>query len=486
VKKRTNHRARDIAVEVDSSEYARVPISELVPWDRNPRARMDEGSDRLASTIGAVGWGADVLVQKGTRRIIGGHLRVMAAKKLGLEIVPCKLLDVDDERASQIALADNRASEFAEWDQRSLADLLDEMDPARRQSIGWDEGDLANLLAELAPKPDRVLVRGGDVFTLERQVDEAFAHYRRTGFPWYEIPLFEQMREINRLAALEGDDLTRSLLAHHVADVYHRHRPLASAAGMRSPLESFKNDKALRKALRRVIGDGGSVVSGGVIINEIGLTNGAQACSNFRPGFAAALYREFGEVGGTVLDPCTGYGGRLVGWIASRLGGKYIGVDPSTKTHEANLRLADALGRSEEVSLSCVPFEDWNPADLRGRVGFAFTSPPYFSRERYSDEDTQSWVRHPGFDGWVAGFLRPLMTGTFASLAAGGRFAINIADVSVGKNRYPVAEASVRCGAAAGFVLEERREFSLRGRTYGMERPPEPVFVFRKPAGCAK
>ena len=485
MKKRTNHRARDIAVEVDSSEYARIPVSELVPWDRNPRARMDEGSSRLASTIGAVGWGADVLVQKGTRRIIGGHLRVMAARKLGLEVVPCKVLDVDDERASQIALADNRASEFAEWDHRSLADLLDEMDPARRQSIGWDEGDLANLLAELAPKPDRVLVRGGDVFTLEQQVDEAFAHYRRTGFPWYEVPLFEQMREINRLAALEGEELARSLLAHHVADVYHRHRADAAAAGMRPLVQAFQDDVALKKACFRELKRGGNALPG-TLIPILGLTNGTQACSNFRPGFAAALYREFGEIGGTVLDPCTGYGGRLVGWIASKLGGKYIGVDPSTKTHKANLRLADALGRSEEVSLSCVPFEDWNPADLRGRVGFAFTSPPYFSRERYSDEDTQSWVRYPGFDDWITGFLRPLMTGTFASLAAGGRFALNVADASVGKDRYPIAEASVRCGAAAGFILEERREFSLRGPSMGMERKPEPVFVFRKPAGCAK
>lgn len=141
--------ATQLAREMERAEYARLPIDQLKGWDRNPRANMDEGSDRLAQTIGAVGWGADVLVQRSTMRIIGGHLRLRAARKLGLDVVPCKLLDVDDRRADEIALADNRASEFADWDSRALNELLQEMDADRRGAIGWADDDLGELLADI-------------------------------------------------------------------------------------------------------------------------------------------------------------------------------------------------------------------------------------------------------------------------------------------------------------------------------------------------
>ena len=33
-------------------------------------------------------------------------------------------------------------------------------------------------------------------------------------------------------------------------------------------------------------------------------------------------------------------------------------------------------------------------------VDLIITSPPYFSVERYSYDDTQSWVRHKNIDRW--------------------------------------------------------------------------------------
>ena len=56
-------RARAIEAAFASATYAILPIASLVRWARNPRTGMEEGSAKLASTIDAVGWGADVLVQ---------------------------------------------------------------------------------------------------------------------------------------------------------------------------------------------------------------------------------------------------------------------------------------------------------------------------------------------------------------------------------------------------------------------------------------
>ena len=103
-----------------------VPIAGLVPWERNPRIN-DAAAVRLARTIEAHGWTTPLLVQAGTGRVIAGHTRLKAAALLGLDEVPIVRLDVDDRRATEIALADNRLGELAEWDDDGLAALLAEL-----------------------------------------------------------------------------------------------------------------------------------------------------------------------------------------------------------------------------------------------------------------------------------------------------------------------------------------------------------------------
>ena len=132
-----------------------LPVSELVPWSRNPR-RNDAAAERLAYTIAEHGWTTPVLVQAGTNRIIGGHTRLKAALKLGLTEVPCVLLDVDDRQADAIAIADNRLGELAEWDADELGALLRELDDADADmaAVGYADAEMAELLAALASPSD--------------------------------------------------------------------------------------------------------------------------------------------------------------------------------------------------------------------------------------------------------------------------------------------------------------------------------------------
>jgi len=104
-------------------------LDELRPNPRNPRTHGAEVI-RLARTILRTTWGAPIIAQASTRRIIGGHGRLEAARLIlaGLEVdgimrggadhrfdrdapepgmVPVRLVDVSDAEADAMTLADN-------------------------------------------------------------------------------------------------------------------------------------------------------------------------------------------------------------------------------------------------------------------------------------------------------------------------------------------------------------------------------------------
>ena len=49
--------------------------------------------------------------------------------------------------------------------------------------------------------------------------------------------------------------------------------------------------------------------------------------------------------------------------------------------------------------------EDFDYSEYENYFDVVFTSPPYFSVERYSHDDTQSWVRYKNIDVWNEYFL---------------------------------------------------------------------------------
>jgi len=108
-----------------------VPVGALIPYARNARKHSDEQVAQLAASIREFGFNNPVLVDK-ENGIIAGHGRVLAARKLGLESVPCLRLDhlTETQRKAYI-LADNRLAELGGgWDEEmlgiELADLRDE------------------------------------------------------------------------------------------------------------------------------------------------------------------------------------------------------------------------------------------------------------------------------------------------------------------------------------------------------------------------
>lgn len=488
-------------------EYVR--LGDLTRWPRNAKEH-DLGA--LSQSVTRFGYVQPILFDEGTQRMVAGHgrLDLLAYLKSNGSPPPRRIVvDTDGEwkvpvirgvdfgseaEAAAYLIADNRMVELGGWNDAELYDALVAQGGAL-DGVGFDNDDIEELRKRLQSAADDTEVDDDtaatfDAFSKDAVAAAAFDYFRSTGFPYRNLPLHVQMQEINKLAACDQEKAFTSHYGGQVADTYHQHRYACHAVNKRSPLDSFGDDAQLRHAISEALDQG--VTLGEGYFGMLGLVRGTQACSNFRPGLAMHVYRRFGVSGGLVVDPCTGYGGRLTGWIASRLGGRYVGVDPHTETHDANVRLADALAPPESVVLINSPFED---VDLSaagvadGTADFVFTSPPYFMKERYSDQVTQSFRRYPGIDAWTDGFLRPLMRKSFAALRPGKFYCINIADIKVQQRTFPLEELTRVSASDAGFELVETIQIPFVqhfGKGVGASsdedgQQTEPLFVFRKP-----
>ncbi|WP_433355601.1 ParB/RepB/Spo0J family partition protein [Microtetraspora malaysiensis] len=127
-----------------SQTYRMLPVGDLEPHPDNPH---HGDVDVITESIAKNGFYGTVLVQASRMRIIAGEHRWRGAKANGLEQVPALVIDVDDETATRIMLADNRTAEYGAYDDQVLAELLRGLDDL--DGTGWSDDDLNGLLADL-------------------------------------------------------------------------------------------------------------------------------------------------------------------------------------------------------------------------------------------------------------------------------------------------------------------------------------------------
>jgi hypothetical protein len=454
-----------------------IRLSDLKPAPYNPRTISDAALAALKASIDRWGIVQPIIFNRTTGNVVGGHQRLKVLQTEGASETDCVIVELPaaEERALNVSLNNPQAQGEFTADISELIESIKSELPELPNELALDEllGNSADI--DIAP--------GAAIYPDDKIIDAAFAHYRAAGFPYRAMPVFRCMEEINKLSRTSTDELLNCSTATQVPDSFHPHRYHAAAAGMKSPYESFNDDKLLRRALANDLEFKGTCGNGGYI-GGLSTVSGTQACSNFRPGFACWVYRRYCKPGAVVLDSSTGYGGRLTGFLAALgLSGRYIGVDPNTATYSANKRMAEALGASDVVELINLPAEDVDLATVAGRCDFAFTSPPYFSKEHYSDEPTQSWKRYPDGEQWRSGFLCRMLALQFAALKPGSKNVVNIADVMVKGKRYPLAQWTVDAAIECGFKYLETKEFPLRKR-FGDESDEiatEPLLVFEKP-----
>jgi site-specific DNA-methyltransferase (adenine-specific) len=147
-------------------------LSDIVPYANNTKKHDETQIKNVAESIKKYGW-VQPLVIDDDGTIVIGHCRALAAKKLGIEEVPCVVVsDLTEEEINALRIVDNKTNE-SPWDFDLLSAELPEIDLSDFEfDFGIeDEEEETEIVEDEAPKVDEdaePISKLGDIWKLGR------------------------------------------------------------------------------------------------------------------------------------------------------------------------------------------------------------------------------------------------------------------------------------------------------------------------------
>lgn len=322
------------------------------------------------------------------------------------------------------------------------------------------------------------------------------AYFRKHGYPYTKLSSYQLQKEMQKISntkspLLEDDHLQMNTVGLALANYFHPHMAKVHCLdNYRSPYDQFQDDELFEDAINRWMELGKKPDPSG-LRRILRTRDGVRSVVNFKPAIAKYFYDTYVPKNGKVLDPCSGYGGRLAGCISTNKNILYHGIDPDGRTASGNMQMAgffttqyNICGEREykfrfRFDLGCA--EDIMPGLEDNYYCAIFSSPPYFSVEKYSTCPNQSYLRYPKYDLWRDNFLRKILIESVRVVKEGGYIIYNV------KNYKKAPIADDLCGIMKELGLELVKTFQMRlsnSEFHRQEGKPtwhtEPIFVFRQ------
>lgn len=182
--------------------------------------------------------------------------------------------------------------------------------------------------------------------------------------------------------------------------------------------------------------------------------------TQFKPHVAKTIYDMTDSI--SIFDSSCGWGDRLAGFYCSDAK-FYTGCDPNPETFDMYKKQCIAYENllsngtpivresknwfhcigTKEVTIYRCAAEDLDFTKFP-KFDCAFTSPPYFSTEKYNAggkfEEDQSWKRYDNYEKWRDKFFLPVNERTFEHLNDGGIQIVNIQDPQIHGKRYRASD----------------------------------------------
>lgn len=177
-----------------------------------------------------------------------------------------------------------------------------------------------------------------------------------------------------------------------------------------------------------------------------------------------------------ILDPCVGWGGRLLGTLCIPET-TFTGIEPYSKTYNGLQEIARSAGVANRCFLHCDGAEAILPSLPSGEYDMVLTSPPYFTLEIYGNEDTQSINKFHTWDDWCEGFLKVVIRECVRCLKPGGISAWSVKNMP----KYKLKDKVQEYHKEVGFALVATEGMTSTPRNSGKEaKINEETFIFKK------
>ena len=189
---------------------------------------------------------------------------------------------------------------------------------------------------------------------------------------------------------------------------------------------------------------------------------------NFPPLTARFIYEKFlsdlKQDHFTVYDPCSGWGGRLLGSLSSQLNIHYVGTDVNSNNFGCYEALGDfyhkycggKMGRVENTyhmfrcgSETIHKMDEFK--QYKGKLDLCFTSPPYFNKEIYSQDVEQAINSYPQYKLWKNKFLKQTMSTCYEYLKPNRNLLLNISDIKLNNRVVPLEQDTISIAIDLGF-----------------------------------
>lgn len=308
--------------------------------------------------------------------------------------------------------------------------------------------------------------------------------HQRSTFPYTYTDLDKAHKDFTKLSSLDARTLVKQLVKGAATSIetsvivkdktgmYASHlfnesvRMQARVKGKQSPMEMWDDPEQREKIIYEAENRKHSSLRASMSAN-------CRPCWGFLPAVAKAVYQHFhdGPEPIHILDPCAGWGDRLTASLSLPNLGSYTGYDPNIGMSMVYERIKNCYAGKSDVKISTLPFED---ASVPENVfDIAFTSPPYFDYEEYSQDAGQSFKRYATADDWRRGFLFPLIKKCASGVKSKCVVAINISDI--GENK--LVDWLI---AGASEVPELQFIGTLFMQTGNFDRDHEGIYCWRK------
>lgn len=405
--------------------------------------------------------------------VIGGNMRLRACRELLMKEVPCYVFPQSTtmKKLREYAIKDNMAygqidwdeianewdaEELEDWDFDMPEDFKDDLPPLEDDEE-QDKDSEQQKEEETRPEVEELLNRATK--GAAKEILEQFDKLGGFSFITPHTALFDFIR-----FAYYGKEYPRyNSLAFHRKQFETSGDQFSTYEG----LQRICNDEVKPERLRFVCADKfRAMISGSIAFSA------AKMPLDFPAHLAKSLIDEFCKPGGAVLDACAGWGGRLVGFLASQAS-EYNGTDASPYQIEGDKAIWSTFqgftAQEKKVTLNCSPFEKQPIQEVY--FDFALTSPPYFDTEKYLGGE-QSRESNANYQSWRDNFYRVLIQKVFDALKHDAFFCLQ-----VGSQRYPLLEDGKKIGVEVGFSVFEVRSADMKNNFNKTEEQDGEVII---------